>query len=135
MGWLAKLFVGPVFDTLGSVVGGWLERKKIAAVTETTIALKKQEVITSQATADITWDQTMADGSKDSWKDEYWTIILSIPMIGAFIPGMDVYVLNGFTVLASTPDEYKIFLGTAIAAAFGRSELIKITRKWKSMDK
>lgn len=138
--WIAKKVVGGLFGdkivgSLAGAVDGWVERGKIKEETKTAIALAKQKVLTTQATADITWDQTMAEGSKDSWKDEYWTIILSIPMIGAFIPGMSVHVLNGFDVLSQTPEGYLTFLGVAIAAAFGRSEVIKVARKWKTMGK
>ena len=133
MGFIANLVAGPIFKTIGSVVNGWMERKRINAATKTTILLKKQEVITAQATADISWDQIMAKGSAESWKDEMWTVILAIPMVLAFVPGMDAHIQNGFMVLDQTPEYYKVFLGTAIAAAFGRSELIKIATKWKTV--
>ena len=29
---------------------------------------------------DANWEQTMADATKDSWKDEFWTLVLAIPI-------------------------------------------------------
>jgi len=71
------------------------------------------------------WDVTMAQGSKDSWKDEFWTIVLSVPAILAFIPIPEVQlaVATGWSVLAGMPDWYRYALGVAISAAFGFRKL------------
>jgi hypothetical protein len=97
--------------------------------TELSIELEKQKVISQQATADIKWDQIMAKNSGSSWKDEYWTIVLSIPAVVAFVPGTRQYVMDGFDALMTMPQWYIAALLTAIAAAFGRSELTKWRRK------
>jgi len=68
-----------------------------------------------------------AKGSMSSWKDEWFVVILSIPMIGAFIPDLVPYIQRGFEVLETMPDYYKGFLGAAIAASFG----IKTLANWK----
>lgn len=80
----------------------------------------------ARATADIDWDQIMAQGSQTSWKDEFWTIVLAIPAVMAFFPGARELVMGGFATLAEMPIYYQAFLSTAIAAAFGRQELINI---------
>ena len=38
----------------------------------------------------------MAENSKTSWKDEFFVIVLSIPLILAFIPGAEGIVDRGF---------------------------------------
>jgi hypothetical protein len=54
-----------------------------------------------------------------SWKDEYLIIILSAPVIMCFIPPLAPYALEGFRVLATTPEWYRwAFLG-AVVASFG----------------
>jgi hypothetical protein len=77
--------------------------------------------------ADIEWEQTMAEGSTASWKDEFWTIVLGIPAVMSFIPGMDVYVSAGFGALAGTPEWYQNMLMVAIGAAFG----VQVWKKFK----
>ena len=44
---------------------------------------------------DADWESKMADASKDSWKDEFWTIVLAIPvfMVGYAIAANDVTVI------------------------------------------
>lgn len=134
-GWIAKkviggLFGGPALEMASTVVNGWMDRKKVKAETKTKIELARQEVLTKQATADIDWDMTMAKASKDSWKDEYWTVIVSIPLIGGFVPSWAPYILDGFAVLAQMPVYYQGFVGVAFAAAFGRNEAINIAKRW-----
>jgi hypothetical protein len=79
----------------------------------------KENRATMDKEHEIGWDNRMATGSMTSWKDEWFTIILSIPLIGAFIPKLAPYILSGFEVLAACPDWYKGALGVAIGAAFG----------------
>jgi len=76
--------------------------------------------------ANSQWDASMASASSKSWKDEWFAIVLSIPMIGAFIPPLVPYIQEGFVVLDTMPEYYKLFLGGAIAASFG----IKTLSQW-----
>ena len=60
----------------------------------------------------------MAEGAKSSWKDEWFVIVLSIPLILAFIPGAEGWVDRGFEQLSKAPDWYFYSLGIAISASF-----------------
>ena len=55
----------------------------------------------------------------DSWKDEFALVVLLLPAILVFIPGMREYVREGFEVLATLPDWYQYLLYIAISASFG----------------
>ena len=61
----------------------------------------------------------MAQGSQSSWKDEYFVIILSLPLILCWIPGAEGWVERGFEQLEKAPDWYFYTLGIAISASFG----------------
>ena len=87
----------------------------------------KQEVKIKAMQSEENWEKMMAEGSKTSWKDEWFVIVLSIPMIGAFIPSLVPYIQEGFAVLDTMPEYYKGFLAAAIAASFG----IKGLANWK----
>ena len=64
------------------------------------------------------------------WKDEYWTIVLSAPVVLVFIPWFQPYIAGGFVSLEQAPEWYLVAVGTAIAAAFGVRPLINyFTRK------
>lgn len=71
------------------------------------------------------WEVTQAEASKSSLKDEWLTLLFSLPLIGAFT-GFEKEIEEGFRVLGQMPDYYKAFLGAAVAASFG----IKSLAKW-----
>lgn len=66
---------------------------------------------------DAKWNEKQID--KAGWKDDYMVIVLSIPMIMCFIPGLDVYVYKGFDALEKTPVWYQGAVAVMIAAVFG----------------
>ena len=75
------------------------------------------------------WQKLMSEGSKDSWKDEYWTVVLSVPAVMAFVPEMQPYVDSGFEALSKAPDWYMYSLLTAIGASFGLRGVSKFIGK------
>jgi len=69
----------------------------------------KQEVKIKAMQSEENWEKMMAEGSKTSWKDEWFVVVLSIPMIGAFIPSLVPYIQQGFVVLIAMPEYSKGF--------------------------
>jgi len=82
-----------------------------------------------KATGEIDWDLKMADASASSWKDEWLVILFSIPLILAFIPGMEDIVSRGFQQLEQMPQWYQYSLGTIVAASFGTRAATKFFGK------
>lgn len=66
-----------------------------------------------------------------SWKDEYLTIILSIPMILCFFPSLADDVLNGFNILAQTPEWYRYLIGAMVASGFGLKQITNVMKARK----
>jgi hypothetical protein len=87
----------------------------------------KQEVKIKRIQSEENWDTIQAQGSQSSLKDEWFVFVLSIPMVGAFIPSLVPYIEEGFRVLDGMPEYYKGFLAAAIAASFG----LKSLANWK----
>lgn len=75
------------------------------------------------------WENIQANASATSWKDEYLTILFSIPLAMAFIPSMAPYVAEGFAVLDNVPDWYKISVGVIVSASFGIRVVNKFVKK------
>jgi hypothetical protein len=98
---------------------GKVEEKKAQAKTRVAKAEAEAIVMQKKATGEIDWDLEMAKGSASSWKDEWLTILFSIPLILAFIPGMEEVVANGFLQLQAMPEWYQYSLGVIVAASFG----------------
>ena len=111
--------IGPI----SQLAGTWLEGKveKTKAETGAKVAKAKAEavIMEKKATGEIDWDLEAIKGSQNSWKDEWLVILFSIPLILAFIPGMEEVVANGFAQLETMPEWYQYSLGVIVAASFG----------------
>ena len=113
-----------LISPIASLAGTWLEGKDETnkAETPTKDAKAKAEavIMEKKATGEIDWDLTMADASKHSWKDEWLTILFSVPLVLAFCGewGRNI-VAEGFTALNAMPDYYKYTLGIIVSASFG----------------
>jgi hypothetical protein len=116
---MLNLLVGPIADLAGTWLNGKVEEKKAQAQTKVAKAQAEAIVMQKKATGEIDWDLEMAKGSASSWKDEWLTILFSIPLILAFVPGMEDVVRNGFERLNEMPEWYQYSLGVIVAASFG----------------
>jgi hypothetical protein len=65
------------------------------------------------------WELVQAESGQHSWKDEFWTIILAIPLILCFFPDYVPMVQEGFKALETMPTFYQYWLGVAILTSFG----------------
>ena len=123
-------FLGPIANLAGTWLEGEVEEKQ--AVTGAKVAKAQAEAVIMQkkATGEIDWDLKMADASAHSWKDEWLTILFSIPLILSFCGdwGREI-VTNGFAALESMPDYYQYTLGTIVAASFGTRAATKFFGK------
>lgn len=118
--------MNPLFSLAGEafgIFGDWLQgrRRVQQARVESEVAIQQ-----ARATADIDWDNIQAQNSGNSWKDEWFTILLSIPFIMAFIPPLQDDVARGFEVISSdVPDWYIAAFGLAVAASFGYRRFVE----------
>lgn len=112
--WIASLVSGAV-----SLATDYFKNKR----EETKV---KHEVKLERLRTEREWDSIQAENANNSWKDEWFTLLLSVPLILAFFPEYVPVIDEGFRVLAGMPDFYKAFLGAAVAASFG----IKAISKW-----
>ena len=111
--------IGPIADLAGTWLSGKVEEKKAQSATKVAKAQAEAIVMQKKATGEIDRDLEMAKGSQTSWKDEWLTILYRIPLILAFIPGMEDLVRNGFQQLEQMPEWYQYSLGVIVAARFG----------------
>lgn len=90
---------------------------------EAALALKRAEHSSN-------WEMEAVRQAGTSWKDEYWTIVLSIPMIAVFFEPLQAAVLDGFHNLEQAPLWYQAAVMAALSFAFGLRALNKFTN-WK----
>lgn len=130
MGFLTQILTGGVVD---GVKEYFVKKQEIAAqkmqmesqerikMHELDMArLDRQIELNKQGlTADANWEMEFAKQAASSWKDEYTLIVVSIPMVLCFLPGMDTYVSKGFDALSKTPTWYQICLVSIFFATYG----------------
>ncbi len=111
--------LGPIANLAGSWLQGKADKQAADAKLKLTEAEAKAKILLSKETSVADWERIMAEGAKSSWKDEWFVIVLSIPLVLAFIPGTEGWVDKGFEQLSKAPDWYFYSLGIAISASFG----------------
>lgn len=82
-------------------------------------------------THEADWDNVQARASANSWKDEWLTLLISIPLILAFVPDMVPYVQAGFDTLQTMPEWYQYLVGVVFAASFGIKKVTDVLGKFK----
>ena len=120
--------ISPLVGLVSSFVKGKQDLAKVKQKAKLVTITADAEVKRKVASGEIAWDNKMADASANSWKDEYLTILVSIPLILAFVGYEDV-VMRGFTALEAMPDFYKTAVGVVFAASFGVKAMTKMFHK------
>lgn len=113
------MLIKPLLGVASDAIGGYMETKKAKAKQKLVKIEAETEIVKQQIKGEVDWDLEAIKGSKDSWKDEYLTILFSIPLLLCFLPFTVEYVERGFAALAMTPDWYKYTLGVIVSASFG----------------
>lgn len=111
--------IGAIVSAVSSIGKSWLENRKVKAQGKIAISQAKINARVKKEEAKANMDLAAMDGMRYSWKDEYLVILLSVPVILCFIPGLDQYALRGFQILNETPDWYRWAVTGMIAASFG----------------
>ncbi len=87
------------------------------------IRLKKADVAFELAKQSIQveseWDTNAQNQMQYSWKDEWFVMLFSIPLILSFVPPTSGYILDGFNILAQTPEWYMWLVSGIVSATFG----------------
>jgi len=134
MSWLS--FLEPVVALVKDPIMEYQKRKTLKAELEAKL-LEKQaetkmkmmdyqvELAKQGMKIEADWDLNAQKQMENTWKDEYLLFLLTLPIIGSFIPQIQDYVVVGWGYIAKAPEWYIFsFLGI-VAATFGLRWLIK----------
>ena len=124
---MLQALIGPV----ANLVGGYLNNRHEQAQAK---HQAKLQVIQN----DADWEAKMAAASASSWKDEFWTIVLVVPLfcLGYSVvvddPTVVDRVRDSFNALDALPDYYQYLLFLAVSASFGIRGADKLMKLKKS---
>lgn len=133
--------LGEIIGALTGPVVSWLESREQlkAKKLEGKIRIEEAKIKAEEAR----WHETAkADSEYDveaqrqmalSWKDEYIMFIMTLPVIGSFIPGIQDHVAKGWEYVALAPTWFQWSLIGIISATFGLRWLFKISNPIKGL--
>tara|TARA_R100000742_G_C4215780_1_gene40925 strand:- start:237 stop:647 length:411 start_codon:yes stop_codon:yes gene_type:complete len=111
--------LGTVGNLAATYLDGKVEGQRSAAEIKKAEAVAKAEIMKTAATHEAGWEKIMATASKDSWKDELWTIVFVLILIGNFIPIVQPIMAAGFENLSNCPTWVQVGMYASIASSFG----------------
>ena len=107
------LGLGNILGPIAGLASSWIDGKTAVQKAKATKDLKI-------ATGEIDWDLEAMKATQNSWKDEWITLLFSIPLILAFCGdwGNEI-VQRGFVALEVMPAWYQYSLGGIVSASIG----------------
>lgn len=69
------------------------------------------------------WSRAGGTMRGKGWLDEFWAVLLAVPFILCFTPGLQDVARTGFFILGDVPPWYQTGMGAALAFAFGRDRV------------
>lgn len=111
--------VGGIVELGRTIGGGILEKSKIK--TQGKIDIKKAKIASKIKRFDQLgeMDVEAMKGMQFSWKDEYILVLMSIPLIMAFIPGLEEHVKKSFDIINNLPEWYRWSWMGIVTATYG----------------
>lgn len=118
---MLNMILGPAIEMGKEFLKGKAEEKK---------AIQQRKINAIQN--DANWEDKMASATEKSWKDEWFSILLSLPLLGVAYsvvmndPTIIERVNEGFAALNQLPEWYQYLLFIAVSASFGLKSADKI---------
>lgn len=119
--------LGASADLLVAPVVGYLTRRaelkaarhqaELAAVVAA--GERAARAISEGLAADAGWELESLKAHASGWKDEFVLIVLSLPLVGCFIPSVAPHVLKGFEILDKTPSYFRLLVVVIFGAIYG----------------
>ena len=83
--------LGPVSQLAGTWLNGKVEEKAAQNKVKVAKAEAEAQIMLSAATSEAEWEKIMAQGTQNSWKDEYLVLLFQFHL------SLHFYRLNGLT--------------------------------------
>lgn len=115
---------GAIVSIVPNLIGRVADHFRHKRELKNAVQIKKLDLIEKKETADIEWEKAMAGASKESWKDEFWTLVFGYLLLSPlWAPGQMTKV---FIAYAEAPEWFQLCVLVSVGASFG----VKI---WKSL--
>ena len=116
---MIQALIGPLTELAGGWLKGKADKQAADAKLKLTEAEAKAKIMLSKETSVADWERIMAQGSTQSYQDEYLVLLFSIPLILSFCGEWGrTAVAEGFVALEAMPEWYQLTLGIIVSASF-----------------
>ena len=123
---MLQALLGPI----GNIATTFLKNRAEKAKAKQKLEVAKIEAATKKVQQDGDWESAAMDASKDSIKDELWTVTFILLIVACFIPAAQPYIENGFKFLREDcPDWLSWGILASIGASFGLKSMTKFIGK------
>jgi hypothetical protein len=104
--------LGGIVSAVSGLATSYIDSKTAKQKANAALEMKK-------ASGEIDWEIMALEASKESWKDELWTVLFVGIILINFIPSLQPYMEMGFTNLEKAPLWVQMGIGASISASFG----------------
>ena len=126
---MIQALIGPIASLAGSFLENKVEQSKSKGAVAKAEAEAKAKVLVSSATSVAEWEKIMAQSTQNSWRDEAVTIVVLVPVVLVFVPGMEEVVKAGFDRLNELPEWYQYLVFLVCTSALGIKGIDKFRKK------
>lgn len=123
---------GAILNFLSAPLTAYIKKTERKQELESAITERKIELVSNIQNHKALWEIEAVKSGNTSWKDEYVTVLFSLPAIICFIN--PEIVNEGFDALSQSPDWYQYSFLTVMLAAVGvkmTSNLFKFFKRSK----
>lgn len=118
-----------ILSFLSEPVTQYLKNKNRKEELKSAIDQKQLDLVSQAQSYEQLWEIEQIRSGVHSWKDEYVTLVISIPAILSFVcPDI---VLSGFKALEASPEWYQYTFLSVMLAAVGINVASKLKNKLK----
>ena len=91
--------IGQIVSAIGGLATSYIDGK-------TAIQKANAEIKLKQATGEINWEQSAIEASKNSWKDELWTLVFVAMLLANFVPSLQDHMRAGLPIWRNVRSGY-----------------------------
>jgi len=112
-----KAFGGKIVEAASGAYQARINRKIKEAEFANAVHIKKLEAVEQGRINEAEWNNNSI--KKAGWRPGYLTVLLSAPLVLAFLPPFVPWLHEGFAVLAEMPVWYRSAVAVMISSGFG----------------
>ncbi len=106
-----------LFSVVPNMIGKFAEGRKHKREMANAVAVKQLENVQEKGMVDANWEKESAAAAKDSWKDEFWTLIFGYLLLSSLWDPDQIKVV--FETYKEAPQWFQLCVLVSVGSSFG----------------